>query len=187
MPSLQQVLKECDDKMKKTIDIVHKEFASIRTGKASPALVENIVVDYYGTPTLIKSLAGISIPEPRMMVVAPWDPSSVQAISKAITSANIGINPVIDGKAIRLPVPELSEERRKDLIKVIKKKAEDGKVSIRNVRREMNELTKKLEKDKQITEDDKFEGEKKIQEETDKFIKDIDELVKHKEKEILEI
>ncbi|MBN1521982.1 MAG: ribosome recycling factor [Candidatus Aureabacteria bacterium] len=184
---MQQILKDCDDKMKKTLDIVHKEFAGIRTGKASPALVDHIMVDYYGTPTPIKSLAGISIPEPRMMVVSPWDPSSVQAISKAITVANIGINPMIDGKAIRLPIPELSEERRKELIKVIKKKAEDGKVALRNVRREMNDLIKKMEKEKQLTEDDKFEGEKKVQEEIDKYIKEVDELVKHKEKEILEI
>ena len=123
MSSLQEVLRECDEKMKKTIDIVHKDFAGIRTGKASPVLVDNVMVDYYGTPTPIKSLAGVSIPEPRMMVIAPWDPSSLQAISKAIISANIGINPVIDGKAIRLPVPDLSEERRKELIKIIKKKA----------------------------------------------------------------
>lgn len=187
MPSLQDILKDCDGKMKKTIDIIHKEFAGIRTGKASPALVDHIMVDYYGTPTAIKSLAGISIPEPHMMVIAPWDPSALSAVSKAITTANIGINPVIDGKAIRLPIPELSEERREELIKIVKKKAEEGKVAVRNVRREMNDTIKKMEKDKHLTEDDKFEGEKKIQVETDKFIKDIDELVKHKEKEILEI
>jgi ribosome recycling factor len=187
MPSLQAILKDCDDKMKKTLEVVHKEFAGIRTGKASPALVDHIMVEYYGTPTPLKSLAGISVPEPRMMVISPWDPSSVQAIAKAITTANIGINPQMEGKAIRLPIPELSEERRRELIKIIKKKAEEGKVALRNIRRDINDLIKKLEKEKQLTEDEKFEGEKKVQEETDKFIKEVDELVKHKEKEILEL
>ena len=187
MEDLQGLIKECNEKMKKTLEIVHKEFAGIRTGKASPALVDNIMVDYYGTPTPIKSLAGISIPEPRMIVISPWDPSSLQAISKAITSSNIGINPVIDGKVIRLPIPELSEERRKELIKIVKKKAEEGKIALRNIRREINDSIKKMEKDKKITEDEKFEGEKKVQEITDKFIKEIDDLLKHKEKEILEI
>ncbi|MCK5708329.1 MAG: ribosome recycling factor [Candidatus Aureabacteria bacterium] len=185
--SLPEILAECDSKMKKTIDIMHKDFSGIRTGKASPALVDSIIVDYYGTPTPIKSLAGISIPEPRMMVITPWDPSSVTAVSKAITSANVGINPVVDGKAIRLPVPDLSEERRKELIKIIKKKAEDGKIAVRNIRRDVNDIIKKQEKDKLLTEDDKFEGEKKVQEETDKYIKEIDSILHKKEKEILEI
>ncbi len=186
MEALKGLFNECNDKMKKTLDIVHKEFAAIRTGKASPALVDGITVDYYGTPTPLKSLASISIPEPRMIVISPWDPSSLQAISKAITSSDLGINPVIDGKVIRLPIPELSEERRKELIKIVKKKAEEGKIALRNIRREINEEIKKMEKEKKITEDDKYEGEKKVQELTDKFIKEIDELLKHKEKEILE-
>jgi ribosome recycling factor len=187
MPSLQEILKDSDSKMKKALEFLHKEVSGIRTGKASAAMVDGIVVDYYGTPTPVKSLASISIPDPRMIVLTPWDPSALQAVSKAITGANIGINPVVDGKSIRLPVPELSEERRKELLKVVKKKVEESKVALRNVRRDMNELAKKMEKDKVITEDEKFEAEKKVQEQTDKHIKETDELYKHKEKEILEL
>ncbi len=185
--TLDEILEEAELKMMKSVDFVQKEFATIRTGKASPTLVENIHVDYYGTKTRLRELAGISTPEPRLIVIQPWDPTVVDEVERAIQKANLGITPINDGKVIRIPIPELSEERRKDLNKVIKRMAEDGRVSIRNIRREANEEIKKLQKSGGITEDDMYRAEKEVQEKTDEYIIEIDNHFSNKEKEVLEI
>jgi ribosome recycling factor len=184
---LDSVLEQMESKMMKTLEAVEHEFSSIRTGKASPALVENIMVDYYGTQTRLREIAGISTPEPRLIVIQPWDPSAVDAIEKALMKSKLGINPIKDGRILRIPIPELSEERRTGLSKVVKQMAEEGRVAIRNVRREANESVKKLQKDGKITEDDMRRSEKEVQEKTDEYIKEIDTLLHHKEKDIMEI
>ncbi|MBN1918511.1 MAG: ribosome recycling factor [Verrucomicrobia bacterium] len=182
-----KLLIEMNARMDKTIQVFHDELSTIRTGKASPALVENIQVDYYGTPTRLREMAKIATPEPRLIVIQPWDPSVVPAIVKAINQSSLGITPVNDGKLVRLPIPELDEERRKDLVKTVRKIAEDTRVSIRNVRREQNEELKKLQKAGTITEDDLHREEKRVQEATDGHIRKIDELLAGKEKEIMEV
>jgi len=187
MTPIENLLKEMNSKMSKTIEFVHHEFSTVRTGKASPSLVENINVDYYGTATRLKELAGISAPEPRMIVIQPWDPTVVPAVVKAIGSANIGINPVADGKLVRIPIPELDEERRKEMIKLVKKMGEDGRISIRSIRRETNDEIKKMQKKGEIPEDDMYRHEETVQKATDKSIKEIDKIIEHKEKEIMEV
>jgi len=184
---IKSILSEMENKMKKTLDLIRTEFSSIRTGKASPALVENIFVDYYGTPTRLKDLASISTPDPKMIVIQPWDQTAVSGIEKAILQTELGITPATDGKVLRLPIPELSQERRTELVKLIKKIAEDNRVSLRNIRRDAIDSIKKLEKEKKITEDDKFKNEKVIQDKTENFIKQIDDLIKHKEKEVMAV
>ncbi|HRZ87419.1 MAG TPA: ribosome recycling factor [bacterium] len=183
----QNIFGEVEQKMKKTIEHVQNELAMIHTGKASSALVENIRVDYYGTPTRLKELAGISTPEARMIVVQPWDQTALAEIDKAIKKANLGYNPVIDGKLLRIRIPELSEERRREMDKVVKKIAEDGRVAIRSERRDANEKIKHLQKDHKITEDEMFKWEKIVQDKTDEFIKEIDKILTVKEKEILQV
>lgn len=185
--SADSVISQMNSAMKKTMEYLVSEFHTIRTGKASSALVENVMVDYYGSLTRIKELANISIPESRLIVLQPWDPQSIEGIEKAIKAADLGINPMNDGKVIRLPIPELSEERRKDLIKVVKKKSEDGKIAIRGDRRVAMEGVKQAEKNKDITEDDRKLYEEDIQKATDANIKKIDELVKAKEVEIMTV
>jgi len=184
---LEEVLEDTELKMMKSVDFVQKEFTTIRTGKASPALVENVHVEYYGTKTRLRELAGISTPEPRLIVIQPWDPTVMDEIERAILKANLGVTPLNDGKVIRIPIPELSEERRKDLDKVIKRMAEDGRVSIRNIRREANDEIKRLQKSGDITEDDMYRSEKDVQEKTNEYIIEIDKHLASKEKEILEI
>lgn len=179
------VISAMNASMKKTMEFIEGEFHGIRTGKASPALVEGVMVDYYGNPTRVKELANISVPESRMIVLQPWDPQSIPAIEKAIKGADLGINPMNDGKVIRLPIPALSEERRKDMIKVVKKKAEEGKVAIRGERRTAMEGIKQAEKAKEITEDDRALYEEDIQKATNDKIKQIDEILKNKEVEIM--
>jgi ribosome recycling factor len=180
-------MEQMEEKMMKSAEVVEHEFATIRTGKASPSLVENIMVDYYGSHTRLRELAGISTPEPRLIVIQPWDPASVDAAEKAIMKSKLGITPIKDGRILRIPIPELSEERRKDLGKVIKQMAEEGRVAIRHVRREANEQIKKLQKDGKITEDQMYKAEKDVQTRTDEYIREIDELLEHKEKDIMEI
>jgi len=187
MTPLEGLLKETETRMAKTVEHMQNEFAGIRTGKASPALVENITVDYYGTPTRLKEIAGISAPEPRMIVIHPWDTSAVSAVVKAISVANVGINPVPDGKIIRIPIPELDEQRRIELIKLIKKMGEDSRVAIRNIRRETNDSIKKMQKKGDISEDDMYREEELVQKATDNYIKEIDQILAKKEKEILEV
>ena len=181
------LLHEMEQRMKKTLEFLKAEFTGIRTGKASPALVENITVEYYGTPTRIKELAGISTPEPRMLLIQPWDPSVLAAVEKTIRTSGLGFNPINDGKVIRVPVPELSEERRNELKKALKNMAEESRVSIRNIRRDTIEGIKKLQKDGTITEDDMFREEKIVQEKTDEYIREIDLALEHKEHEIMEV
>jgi len=183
--TLQEVLDTMEEKMMKTIEFVHNEFATVRTGKASTSLVENIQVEAYGSHMRLRELAGISTPEPRLIVVQPWDGTLVQAVEKAIMKSELGINPRVDGKIIRIPIPELDQERRRELDKVCKKMAEDGRIAVRNERRQAHDHVKKLQKDGEITEDDLKHAEKEIQNKTDEYIKEIDAVLGHKEKEIL--
>ena len=180
------VLKEIEDNMKKAIEATKRELAELRSGRANPKMVEGIRVNYYGTPTLLKELATIGIPEARMIVISPYDPSSVKEIEKAILQSELGITPVGDSKVIRLIVPPLSEERREELIKIVKKTVEEGKVSIRTVRRDGKEKIKDLEKNKKISEDDRFKSEDQLQKITDKYIEEIDSILEEKEKELKE-
>jgi ribosome recycling factor len=185
--TLQQVLDAMEEKMLKTLEFVHNEFATVRTGKASTALVENIQVEAYGSRMRLRELAGISTPEPRLIVIQPWDMTLVQAVEKAILKSELGITPRVDGKVIRIPIPELDQERRHELDKVCKKMAEEGRVAVRNERRHAHDQVKKLQKDGQITEDDLKHAEKEIQTKTDQYIKEIDTVLAHKEKEILAV
>jgi ribosome recycling factor len=185
--TVQQILDEMEEKMMKTLDFVHNEFATVRTGKASTSLVENVQVEAYGTHVRLRELAGISTPEPRLIVIQPWDPTVVQAVEKAILKSELGIMPQVDGKIIRIPIPELDEERRRELDKVVKKMAEEGRVAIRNERRHAIELAKKTQKEGKITEDELHHLEKEIQKKTDEYIKEIDTVLAHKEKEILAV
>ena len=187
MNSIAEVMRDTEERMKKVVDATKREFASVRTGRASTSLVEGMHVDYYGTQTPLKQLANISAPDVKLIVIQPWDPSSLGEIEKAIQQSNIGAMPTNDGKVIRISIPPLSEERREELIKITKKMAEDGRVSIRTVRRDANEHAKKLEKDKLATEDELFKSHDDIQKLTDKYIKSIDSILAEKDKELLEV
>ncbi len=181
------ILLEAEDKMIKTEQVIVNEFAGVRTGKASATLVENIMVEVYGAQMRIRELASITTPEPRMLVVQPWDVNSLHPIEKAIQKANIGLNPTIQGKIIRLAFPELSQERRQEFVKLIKKMAEDGRVAIRHVRRDAMERLKKHGHDSGITEDQEKQAEKDLQKLTDQYIARIDTHVASKEKEIMTV
>jgi ribosome recycling factor len=187
MENIDEVLFNAEDKMSKSVDFLQQEMAGLRTGKASPSLVDNITVDYYGTATRLRDLAGISTPEPRLIVINAYDPSSLAAIEKAILAANIGVTPMNDGRVIRIPIPELSEERRKELTKIAKRIAEEQRVAVRNVRREANDLVKALQKNSKITEDDRDSALDDIQKFTDDYTGKIDELLAAKEKDIMEV
>jgi len=184
--STKEILHNTEEKMKKAIESVSREFSEIRTGRASPSLVEGLHIDYYGTLTLLKQLASISTPDAHLIVIQPWDITAIPEIEKAIMKSNLGVTPSNDGKLIRLAVPPLSKERRQELAKVVHKMAEEGRVSLRTIRRDAKESLEKLEKDKVIPEDDKFRGIDELQKLVDKYIAKIDELLKNKEKEILE-
>jgi ribosome recycling factor len=181
-----EVLHTTEDKLKKAVDFVSREFSEIRTGRASPHLVEGLHIEYYGTPTILKQLASISVPDPHMIVIQPWDPSAIPNIEKAILKSNLGITPMNDGKLVRLTVPQLSKERRQELTKVVAKICEEGKVSLRTIRRDSKEHLEKLEKDKLVSEDDKFKSIDALQKLVDKYIARIDELLKLKDKELTE-
>ena len=187
--STQQVLKDMEARMTSAIDALGKDFASVRTGRASTALLDPIRVDYYGNPTPISQMASVSTPDARTLVIQPWEASQLKEIEKAITKADLGIQPVNDGKLIRLTMPTPTEERRKQLVKQVGKMAEDARVAVRNVRREANDKVKAMVKDKKapITEDEERRGHDQIQKTTDKFIARIDELLKKKEQEIMSI
>jgi len=185
--ALDDILLEAEEKMIKTTEVVQHEFSSIRTGKASAALVENIMVEAYGVQMSMKQVAGITTPEPRLLVLQAFDPSTVQTIEKAIRESKLGISPVVDGKVIRLPIPELSEERRKELGKLVKKMSEDGRVAIRHVRRDALEAAKKLQKDGSISEDELAHAEKEVQKLTDQYISEIDKTLVSKEKDIMTV
>lgn len=179
--------KHIEEKMEKTISVLVENFAEVRAGRANPAILNKIKVDYYGTPTPINQVAGISVPEARLIVIQPWDASLLKEIEKEILKAEIGINPNNDGKVIRLAFPELNEERRKDLVKEIKKTAEDAKVSIRSIRREGIDEAKKAQKDNQMTEDELKSAEDQIQKITDSKTAEIDKILADKEKEIMSV
>ncbi len=181
-----EILHNTEEKMKKALDSMMREFSEIRTGRANPGLVEGLHIDYYGTPTLLKQLASISAPDAHLIVIQPWDVTAIVEIEKAIMKSNLGINPSNDGKLIRLSIPPLSKERRQELVKVVHKMTEEGRVSLRTIRREAKEALEKLEKDKIIPEDDKFRGIDELQKLVDKYIAKVDETLKSKEKEVLE-
>ena len=176
-----------ESKMNKTISVLKDDLGTVRAGRANIAVLDKIKVDYYGTPTQIAQISNVSVPEARLLLIQPWDASMLKEIEKAINMSELGINPSNDGKVIRLAFPPLTEERRKELVKTIHKKAEDGKIAIRSIRRDAIEHFKKMKKDSTITEDDLTDMEKDIQNLTDKKIKEIDDVLKNKEKEITEI
>jgi ribosome recycling factor len=181
-----QVIKEIEEEFKKAIEVTKREFSQLRSGRANPKLVEGIRVNYYGTPTILKEIANITVPEARMILITPWDVNVIKEIEKALLQSDLGITPISDGKVVRLIVPPLSEERRNELLKIVKKVAEECKISIRTIRINGKEKIKNLEKEKKISEDDKFVAEKELQELTDKYIKEIDKLTEEKSKEIKE-
>ena len=185
--SLKDVFHDTEEKMRKTLEAVAREFGTVRTGRASPALVDGIKVEYYGTPTSLKSLASISTPDPKLIVIQPWDASIVGEVERSILKSELGITPINDGKVIRLQIPDLSKERRLELVKLVKKMTEDGKVSLRTTRHVAIEHIRKLEKDKLVTEDERFKGQDEVQKITDRYIAKIDEVLLAKEKEITEI
>jgi ribosome recycling factor len=184
---IKKLYTDTEDRMQKTIDAIQRELASIRTGRASTSLVEGIKVDYYGTLTPLSQVASVAIPDPKLLVIQPWEKKLIPEITKAIQKSNLGLNPLPDANVIRLPIPPLTEERRKDLVKLVKKISEEGKIALRNIRREANDQTKKAEKEKKVSEDDSRKAQEKIQEITDKYIESIDNSVKKKEEEMMEV
>lgn len=184
---MQEKIKGYEEKMNKSLEVLLSDFSSIRAGRANPHVLDKIKVDYYGTPTPIQQVGNINVPEARMIVIQPWEKSLLKAIEKAILTSDLGINPTNDGSVIRLVFPELTEERRKDLAKDIKKKGEGAKVAVRNIRRDANDAFKKMEKANEISEDDRKQGEEKIQKITDKMITKIDAAVETKTKEIMTV
>ena len=184
---MKELLKNTEEKMNKTVAVLERDYKSIRAGRANVSVLDRVMVDYYGCPTPIQQMAAVSVPEPRILMIQPWDATTLKDIEKAILTSDIGINPQNDGRVIRLSFPPLTEERRKDIVKEVRKAAEENKVAIRNTRRDAIEKLKALKKANTITEDDVADGEKKIQNLTDKFCKEIDDLAVLKEKEIMEI
>ncbi len=183
----QDSIKEADSKMEKTISIIVKDLSTLRAGRANPQILDKISVDYYGTPTPLNQVGNISSPEPRMLVIAPWEPKMIGPIEKAIQKSDLGINPSNDGKVVRLMVPELTEERRKDLCKQVKKLVEDGKIALRNTRRDTMEQIKKMKKNADITEDDLKDAEDEMNKTTEAKVKELDKIGTDKEKEIMAI
>ena len=184
---MENVKKNYSEKIEKTLAVLKEDLNTVRAGRANPAILDKISAEYYGVPTPLKSLANISVPDPRTLMISPFDASSVSAIEKPINEANLGLNPSNDGKVIRLIIPHLTEERRKELTKTVKKMGEDAKVALRNLRRDINDKVKKMEKDGEITEDDLKKGLDQVQKMTDDGVKKIDEMIANKEKEVLEV
>jgi ribosome recycling factor len=187
MAAIEDFLADAKRRMDRSIEATHNEFNSIRTGRASPALLDRVTIDYYGTPTPLKSLASISAPEARLLVVQPFDPSAIKNIERAIQESDLGLTPSNDGKVVRLPIPALTEERRKDLVKVVRRVAEDGKVAIRNVRRDVMQHLKELVVNGDVGDDEERRAEAQVQKITDEHTKSIDDLLKAKEAEIMEV
>lgn len=184
---ISEVLKDAEERMRKGIDVLKKEYSTIRAGRANPNMLDKVTVEYYGTPTPVNQLANISVPEPRMLVIQPWDKTSLPAIEKAILKSDLGLNPSSDGSSIRLIIPQLTAERRTEIVKTVKKKAEETRVAIRNIRRDTNDHLKKLEKDHTSSEDEVKRAQDDVQKMTDKFVKEIDHIMETKEKEIMEV
>lgn len=180
-------LKPFEEKMKKSIAVLEDEFGGIRVGKASAKLLDKIKVDYYGSPTSIDGVATVKAPDPRTLVITPWEANMLKAIEKAVQASDLGITPQNDGKCIRLAFPSLNEERRKELVKQVTKMGEDGKVALRNIRRDANDACKTMKKNGEMTEDEQKSSEKSVQDLTDKYIKEVDAVVSRKEKEIMEL
>lgn len=176
-----------EDKMKKALEALRREYSSLRAGRATPALLDKVNVDYYGTPTPVNQVANVSVPEARMITIQPWEKTMLVAIEKAILKSDLGLTPNSDGTIIRLNIPQLTKERRTELAKTIGKKAEDARVAVRNIRRDANDAIKKLEKEKVATEDDSKKAQEDMQKVTDKYIKEIDNTMAAKEKEIMEV
>lgn len=184
---METVFAKTKEKMEKCLTALERDFSAVRAGRANPAILDKVMVDYYGVPTPVQQMAAISVPEARLLVIQPWDASTLREIEKAINTADIGINPQNDGKVIRLTFPQLTEEHRKTLQKDISKRGEEAKVAVRNVRRDAMDDLKKLKKDNAITEDDQKDGEKKLQDITDSYIKQVEETTKKKEDEVLSL
>ena len=184
---MDSILLDAEERMEKAIAALEREFSRLRTGRASASLVDGIKVDYYGTPTPISQVASVAVPDSRCITIQPWDRNAFSLIEKAILKSDLGLNPVNDGKIIRINIPPLTEERRKELVKVARKYTEDAKVAVRNVRRDANDSLKKLEKEKAITEDEQKKAEAEVQKLTDKFVADADKRSQAKEKEIMDI
>lgn len=187
MATIKEITKGIEEKMHKSVDALRVDLASLRAGRATPSLLEKVMVEYYGTPTPVTQVASVTVPEPRMIVIQPWEKNLIKDIEKAIMKSDLGLNPNSDGVCIRLNLPQLTEERRKDLVKVVHKKAEDFRVVVRNLRRDANEAIKKAEKAKEITEDEAKKGTDDVQKITDKIMKEIDAVTANKEKEVMEI
>ncbi len=183
----EQIFEKFKDQMEKTISSLEKSFSRVRTGRASVSLLDGIKVDYYGAPTPIAQVATLSVPESRLIVIAPWDVTAIGAIEKAIQKSDLGLMPSTDGKVIRLSIPQLTEERRKELVKVVKKMAEEGKVKLRNERRDANEALKDLKKNNKMSEDEMHDAQSEVQKLTDRYIEKTDKILAGKEKEIMEI
>lgn len=184
---IKEVASEAEDKMKKALEVLRKDYGTMRAGRATPALLDKVMVDYYGVPTPINQMANVSVPEPRMLVIQPWDKSVIASIEKAILKSDLGLTPNNDGTVIRLAIPQLTQERRNELVKSAKKKAEDARVAVRNIRRDANDHLKAMLKEKEISEDDDKRAQEDIQKLTDKYVKEIDHILEHKEQEIMEV
>ena len=184
---IQELRKKTNERMQTSIEALKKKFASVRTGRASLSLLDGLTVDYYGTPTPLQQVASLSLPDSRQIAIQPWEQKIISEIEKAIMKSDLGLTPMNDGKLIRINIPALTEERRKQLVKVVKKEAEDAKVAVRNIRRDINEELKKLEKEKHVSEDEIKKEHDEVQKITDSFVKKVDELLEHKEKEIMEV
>ncbi len=184
---IKEILKDADSRMHKAVEVVRHEFIRIRTGKATTSLLDGIKVDYYGNPTPLNQIGSVSTPDIHTIAIQVWDKGAIQNLEKAILNSNLGLNPITDGQLVRIPIPTLNEERRKELVKLIKKFSEEGKVAVRNVRRDAIEHLKKAEKDEHVSEDERKHAETEVQKYTDKHIKDIDVLFQQKEKEIMEV
>jgi ribosome recycling factor len=182
-----EIFEDLKDRMGKSIESLKREYSRLRTGRASISLLDGIRVSYYDTPTPLNQMASLAVPEPRLIVIQPWDKTAIEDIEKAILKSELGLTPVNDGKVIRISIPPLTEERRKELVKVARKMSEENKVAIRNIRRDANEMLKDLKKEKEITEDDLYRSQEEVQKATDQYISQVDELCAAKEKEILEI
>jgi len=184
---IEETLEDAEQRMGKAIDSLRRDLATVRTGRANPGLVEHLRVEYYGTPTPLKQLASIAVPEARLITIQPWDKGSLGAIEKAIQRSDLGLNPSNDGQLIRLVIPQLTEERRRDLVKVVHKKVEDGRVAIRNVRRDAHEMLRDLLREKETSEDDEHRAQERLQKITDRFIEQADKVGQEKEHELLEV
>lgn len=184
---MQKILKTVNEEMELALDALGRNFSKLRTGKASPAILDDMRIDYYGTPTPIKQLANVTVPEPRTIVIQPWDKTILAEVERAILGANIGVTPDNDGNVIRLPFQALTEEKRKEIVRQVRKLGEDAKISIRNIRRDANDQVKQMEKDSKISEDEEFNFGKDIQEITDKWIKEVDQSIANKEVDVLSV